>query len=411
MNFKLLVLIIIVLGIVAVAQLVRLYEMSSKLSNKREEDIPARDNKLNANLMLVFMAAFYIGFIWLMMKYGWTGRGPSASYEGIGTDKLLNLNFVITIAAFFLTNTLLFVFAWKYVAKPGVKAYFFSHSNKLEIVWTIIPAIVLTVIIVLGLKEWNTITDAAPKQAKVIELYSKQFDWTARYAGANNKLGYFDYKLTTANNELGLLSKATIDSAINNMENGADGIYANEKKLNDKNLIFLPEDKEKMENKLRRDQRMIRLLYQMKARHSEKLDDLLYDDVIMKDTLYLAVNQLYEFNFRAKDVIHSAYFPHFRAQMNTVPGMTTRFKFTPRYTTEKMRTEMNNSKFNYVLMCNKICGGAHYKMKMMVVVLGQKEHAAWMKSKSTFRDTYFPKIEKAPVATTKADSTIVAKVN
>jgi cytochrome c oxidase subunit II len=97
--------------------------------------------------------------------------------------------------------------------------------------------------------------------------------------------------------------------------------------------------------------------------------------------------------------------------MNTVPGMTTRFKFTPKFTTKKMREEMNNPKFNYVLMCNKICGGAHYKMKMMVVVLNPNDYKRWMKTKSTFKDTYFPKVETVPVASAKTDSTIVAKVN
>ncbi len=420
MSFKLIIIVAIVLGIIAIAQLVRMSEMSAKLFDRREEDVPVRDNKMNANLMLGFMMFFYIGFFWLMAKYGWTGRGESASVEGVSTDRLLDLNFIIIGIAFFLTNSLLFIFAWKYTAKEGVKAYFFSHSNKLEAFWTVIPAIVLTIVIVLGLKEWNSITDVAPKQAKVIELFSKQFDWTARYAGEDNKLGLFDYKLTTGNNELALMTKATIDTAIMLMETGSKdgsvlGISLLEDKLNDRNNIFIPEEKVKLINDLRRKQRMIRLIHQMKARHNDNVDAMAYDDVIQKDTLYLAKGQLYEFNFRAKDVIHSAFFPHFRAQMNTVPGMTTRFKFTPRYTTEEMRVKMNNPKFEYILMCNKICGGAHYKMKMMVVVKEAKAINAWLASKSTFKDIYFPIVEVAKPATetmpegVKADTTKVAQ--
>ena len=127
MSFKLITIIVIVLGVLAVSQLVRLYELSSKLRNRREEDVTNRDNKLNANLLLAFMIFFYAGFIYLMMEYGWTGRGDAASVHGETTDWLLNLNFVIIIAIFFLTNTLLFGFAWKYVRKPGVKAYFFPR--------------------------------------------------------------------------------------------------------------------------------------------------------------------------------------------------------------------------------------------------------------------------------------------
>ncbi len=398
MGSKLIALIVIVLGVIAVAQLVRIYELSSKLRNRGEHDISTRDNNLNGKLMLGFMIFMYAGFIWLMMKYGWTGRGEAASSIGVETDWLLNLNFIIIFAVFFLTNTLLFYFTYKYVRKAGVKAYYFPHNNKLEMIWTVVPACVLAVIIILGLKKWNEATSESGKEAIRIELFSKQFDWTARYAGDDNVLGKFDYKLTTDLNELALMTTETIDSAIFNMENGATGIKMLESKLNDTKMMLVPEDREKMEDDLSRKTRLIRLLYQMKEHHSKKVDAAAWDDIIQKDTLYLAVDQDYEFTFRARDVIHSAYFPHFRAQVNTVPGMTTRFKFTPILTTKQMREKKKDGKFNYVLMCNKICGGAHYKMKMIVVVLTKPEYAAWMKSKAdkTFKNTFFAAAAAAP---------------
>jgi cytochrome c oxidase subunit 2 len=112
---KLIVLLVIVLGVLAIAQLVRLYELSSKLRDRREEDIPNRDNRLNATLLLVFILALFASVIWMMSNFGWTGRGEAASKHGVGTDALLNLNFVIIFAVFFLTNFLLFFFAYKYV--------------------------------------------------------------------------------------------------------------------------------------------------------------------------------------------------------------------------------------------------------------------------------------------------------
>jgi cytochrome c oxidase subunit II len=273
--------------------------------------------------------------------------------------------------------------------------------------WTVVPAVVLAVIIILGLRSWNEQTSDATDEAIRIELFSKQFDWTARYAGEDNVLGRFDYKLTLDNNELALMTTNTIDSAIWAMENGPTGIKALESKLNDQTIMLIPEDREKMETDLSRKGRLIRLLYQMKARHDNSIDAAAWDDIVQKDTLYLCVNKEYEFNFRSKDVIHSAFFPHFRAQMNTVPGMTTRMKFVPDITTVDMRQKMNNDKFNFVLMCNKICGGAHYKMKMMVVVLSETEYKAWManKKKQTFKDGYFPSAAPAvdaPVADTLA---------
>ncbi len=398
------------MGVLAVSQLVRLYELSSKLRGRREEDITNRDNKLNANLMLTFMVLFYAGFIFLMSKYGWTGRGEAASIHGATTDWLLNLNFVIIIAVFFLTNTLLFVFAWKYVRKPGVKAYFYPHDNKLELIWTVVPAIVLAVIIILGLKTWNGITGDSAKEAIRIELFSKQFDWTARYSGEDNVLGKYDYKLTTQENELALLTTATLDSAIRYMEFGkADstvlGIKLLENKLNNPKNMFIPEDRMKMETDLDRKTRLLRLLYQMKARHNAKLDASAYDDILQKDTLHLLKGKEYEISFRAKDVIHSAYFPHFRAQINTVPGQVTRMKFTPTISTKEMREKKDNPNFNYVLMCNKICGSAHYKMKMIVVVDTPEQYAAWKKSKTTFKDDYLK-----PAAVASDSTAVVAPV-
>ena len=417
MSFKLITIIVIVLGVLAVSQLVRLYELSSKLRNRREEDVTNRDNKLNANLLLAFMIFFYAGFIYLMTEYGWTGRGDAASVHGETTDWLLNLNFVIIIAVFFLTNTLLFGFAWKYVRKPGVKAYFYPHDNKLELIWTVVPAIVLAVIIILGLKTWNGITGDSSKEAIRIELFSKQFDWTARYSGEDNVLGKFDYKLTTQENELALLTSATLDSAIRYMEFGkADstvlGIKLLENKLNNPKNIFIPEDRMKMETDLDRKTRLLRLLYQMKVRHNAKLDASAYDDILQKDTLHLLKGKEYEISFRAKDVIHSAYFPHLRAQINTVPGQVTRLKVTPTISTKEMRVRKNNPKFNYVLMCNKICGSAHYKMKMIVVVLDKSAYKKWMdgKKKATFKDQYFP-VAAAPTDTTAVDTTAVVTMN
>jgi len=352
------------------------------------------------------MVFFFGGFIYLMLEYGWTGRGDAASVHGKELDWLLNVNYAIIMFTFFVTNFLLFVFTYRFVRKAGVKALYLPHNNKLEIVWTVVPACVLAVIIILGLKKWNEATAMGGQESIRIELFSKQFDWTARYSGSDNRLGKFDYKLTTDNNELALMTTSTIDSAIFNMENGVSGIKALESKLNDRNIMLIPEDREKMENDLSRKERLIRLLYQMKERHDKKVDARAWDDIIQKDTLYLCINKEYEFNFRSKDVIHSAYFPHFRAQMNTVPGMTTRLKFIPDITTKQMREKMGNEKFNFILMCNKICGSAHYKMKMVVVVLSEGEYKTWMKSKQTFKDVYFAAAAAAPAAPANGADTL-----
>jgi cytochrome c oxidase subunit 2 len=406
MENKLIILLVIILGAIAVAQLVRIYEISSKLRKNAEHEISNRDNNLNGRMMFGFMFLFFAFFIYLMQVYGWTGRGSAASVEGVEMDWLLNLNFVIIIAMFFFTNFLLFYFTWKYVRKPGVPAYYYPHNNKLEMIWTVIPAIILAVIIILGLQTWNNLTGPTTPEAEKIELFSKQFDWTARYSGADNTLGLYDYKLTLDNNELALLTTNTIDSSLNNMLYGSTGIRSLQKLLNNRDTIFSDSTLNVLKIDLSRKERLYRFLAQMKEYHNPNLDASAWDDIIQKDTLYLCKGQEYEIALRAKDVLHSAYFPHFRAQMNTVPGMATRMKFTPNKTTKEMRVEKNDDNFNYVLMCNKICGGAHYKMKMIVVVLDRPAYKKWMdgKKKGTFKDQYFP-VAAAP--TTPADTTAV----
>lgn len=408
MESRLLILVIIVIGAIAIAQLTRLYELAAKLRKHGEHDIQDRDNYLNARLMLVFNIFQFGALIWLMLKYGWTGRGPAASIEGESTDWLLNVNFAIILAVFFLTNFLLFFFAYKYVRKPGIKATFFPHNNKLELLWTSVPAVVLAVIIILGLQTWNELTAPSDKDALKVELYAQQFNWTARYAGEDNVLGKTDYKLILGSNELGLVTTSTIDSSIHAMRYAAGGILDLQKLLNNRDTVLTDSTISVLRTNLGRKERLLRLLNQMKATYSSANDNAAWNDVIQKDTLYLCKNKPYEFTFRSKDVIHSAFFPHFRQQMNTVPGYGTRLKFTPIYTTKEMRKLKNLSTFNYVLMCNKICGGAHYGMKMMVVVLEEKEYNAWMKAKSgkNFKASFLP----APQAAAAADTTIAKTI-
>lgn len=390
MGSKLIIILVIIFGVLAIAQLVRVSELTAKHTKRKEEDIPENENKFNANMMLVFMIGLYASFIYLMLEYGYMHLGPAASAHGQEIDWLFDINWIIIIATFVLTNSLLFIFAWKYARKPGVKAFYLVHNNKLELVWTVIPAAVLSVIIILGLKTWNETTARAGAEFEEIEIFAYQFAWTARYSGMNNELGQFDYKLTTAENPYGIKTKSNIERSLSLMrvgEPGQNGIEMLENKLNDRSIMLSSEDRKSFEVELGRKERMARLLEAMSITYLDSLDELANDDVIVEDSLVLLKGQKYSFSFRSKDVIHSAYFPHFRAQMNTVPGMTTYFKFQPIYSSDDMKMKLDDNKFEYALLCNKICGGSHYRMKMSVKVLEPKEYLEWQKSKTTYDGT------------------------
>jgi cytochrome c oxidase subunit II len=100
------------------------------------------------------------------------------------------------------------------------------------------------------------------------------------------------------------------------------------------------------------------------------------DDIIVQE-IHLAKDSLVTFDFRSKDIIHSAWLPHFRVQMNVVPGMPTKFTFRPTKTTAEAKAE-NGEEFDYYLYCNKICGVSHSNMKIKVVVESQAQVNAWL---------------------------------
>ena len=210
---KLLILLVVVIGVVALIQMARVYELTSKLRGKREEDISNADNRMNAAFMIIFMILFYASCIVLYVRYG-NYLPPSASEHGVGVDALMSFNLVLITIVFFVVNTLLFAFAAKYYYKQERKAKFLAHDNRLELVWTVIPSIVLAVIIIYGLNTWNKMTGEASDEAITVELYSKQFDWTARYPGGNNEFGLADFNLISTNNPLGIVTPEAIGESI-----------------------------------------------------------------------------------------------------------------------------------------------------------------------------------------------------
>ena len=386
MGMKFVVLVVIVLAVIAIAQIMRVYELSSKIRGKKEEDIDLRVNNINASLMLIFLIVFFASFFWMWAVYG-NGMLPEPASElGVEINWLFNINWIIVIAIFLLCNGLLFVFAWKYSYHPDRKAHWFPHDNKLEMIWTVVPAAVLAVIIILGLMTWNEATGKASDDAVVVELYAKQFDWTARYSGDDNKLGYADYKLigtaedrnngTTYTNPLGLITDNSVHWRVLGLNNEISDIETNLRMESNDSLAYSQAKLIKMNSKLEKLERIRERVLDMFGMFNDSIDSFAADDFVTKE-LFMVKDQEYFFVLRSQDVLHSAYFPHFRAQMNCVPGQRTSLKIKPIFTTAEMREKIGNPDFNYILMCNKICGVSHSNMKMAVTVGTQEEFDVW----------------------------------
>ncbi len=378
-----LVFIILVLVGIAVWQLTKIFDLTQIGASSDDAEIANdKDNSVNGYLMFAFVGFIYVFTIYSLYAWGDLVLGTPASEHGPDYDNLMYISFAIIFFVQTITQFLLHYFAFKYRGKEGQKALYFADNNKLEAIWTIIPVIVLAGLIMYGLYTWNNImfVDEEDKQdAIVIELYAKQFGWEARYAGDDKTLGKANVRLIEGINTLG------VDLA----------------------------------------------------------DPAAQDDKVVTE-LHLPVGKKVIFKMRSQDVLHSAYMPHFRAQMNCVPGMITQFSFTPTVTTADMRNDeaimakvnkinkirTENSKkivaeggtaldpytFDYLLLCNKICGASHYNMQMKIVVDTPADFKKWLSEKPTlaqqWKEANAPAPAPAEVTNTPAvDSTkVVAQV-
>ena len=317
---NILVALVVLLIIASLVQITRVSELLAELKNEDVNEVTDRDNKTQGLLYLVVGMGFIVFVVWQMIEWNHLLLPEAASVHGAKIDVLMQFTMGMILVVFFILTPMLFYFAYKYRGNKNNTAYFFAHNNKLELIWTIIPTIVLTGVIIFGLKTWDETMNIDTSDAKVIEVYSEQFKWTARSSGDDNKLGDSDFRLVTNNNALGI----------------------------------------------------------------DMQDERALDDKLLRE-VHLVVGKPVLLKFRSRDVIHSAFLPHFRVQMNCVPGLITQFAFTPTKTTKQMRQEEGEN-FDYILLCNKICGAAHYNMQMSFVVETQKEYDAWITSKKTLSE-------------------------
>jgi cytochrome c oxidase subunit 2 len=345
---SLLVIIVLVLLAVALWQLTKIFDLTQVGSNTDSSEIATdNDNNVQGYLMFGFLAFIYIFSIYGLFKWGPLVLHTPASAHGGEVDNLMNITWVLIFIVQAITQVLLHYFAFKYRGKKDQKALYFADNNKLEAIWSVIPAVVLAGLILYGLYAWTNIMFVdEDEDTVVIELYAQQFNWKARYSGEDNVLGKANVRYIEGANAVG------VDLA----------------------------------------------------------DPYAQDDIVVTE-LHIPKGKKILFKMRSQDVLHSAYMPHFRAQMNCVPGMVTQFAFEPIYTTAEYRelpfmvekvaninalrakksaalvakgeTALDPYTFDYLLLCNKICGASHYNMQMKIIVDTPEDYKAWLKDKAT----------------------------
>ncbi|PJR03208.1 cytochrome c oxidase subunit II [Avrilella dinanensis] len=352
MTSLLIIGVVVLLGI-AIWQLTKIFHLTQTIKQKpaheSESEIASeRDNNVNGYLLFGFLGFIYALMIYSCAKWGYMPlMSDAASEHGKDVDNLMWISMILIFTVQIITQFLLHYFSFKARGIKGRKATFYADNDKLEMIWTIIPVIVLSGLILYGLFAWNNIMYYdQDEEVMYVEVYAKQFGWDVRYSGEDNTLG-----------------KANV-----------------------------------------------RFIQGVNATGADMSDPNSHDDILASE-LHLPLGKKVVFKIRSQDVLHSAYFPHFRAQMNAVPGMVTQFAMVPSITTSEMRQLPETIKkvdkinklrsqrsqeliakgeealtpyeFDYILLCNKICGRSHYNMQMKVIVESEQDFKKWLGEQKT----------------------------
>ncbi len=341
MTALLILLSVILIAVVAV-QIGKVSELATKIRGEAamEEITNKRQGAYLFGFMVIFLFVTAIsGYAYRNYMYGF-GAMNAASEHGPILDKMFNVTLVVTGIVFIGTQIALFYFGWKYSGKKSNKATFIPHNNTLEIWWTVIPAIVMTFLVMSGLDAWNEVmADVEPGEEYLeIEATGYQFGWAVRYPGADGKIGEKYFREINGTNPLGQ-------------------VWTDEKNVDD----------------------------------------------FHASEIYLPVNKQIRVRITSKDVLHNFYLPQFRVKMDAVPGMPTYFVFTPTKTTEEFRQQIRDypeyqipadpedptgpelwEQFDYELACAELCGRSHFAMRLPVKVVSQEEFDEWFNSQPSY---------------------------
>ncbi len=225
----------------------------------------ADERRTAAKVAALIFATMAAGVAFTLYARGRWWLPPVASAHGALVDRLFYSTLWITGAIFVLVHAFLGYLVWRHGARGDARAAHWHEHPRLELTYTLVPAVGLAVMVSMSGVVWSKIHRAPPADAIAVEVRGEQFAWQFRYPGPDGRFGRTDPKLIDLRrNPWGL----------------------------------------------------------------DPADPAAADDIVTRD-LHLVVDRPVRVRVRARDVIHSFFVAEFRVKQDAVPGMTVETWFVP----------------------------------------------------------------------------------
>ncbi len=268
---------------------------------------------------------------------------PDVSTNGHEIDYLFYIIFWMTVIVGILVFIVLGVFLVQYRYNPNRHARYIHGNARLEIVWTLVPALLMALTAAISQSTWAKIKNPPvgpndgdwPTPALMVEkvtsgdvvhvqVVARQFNWLVHYPGPDGKLGP---------RKLDLIKQGTNEDAI-----GLDRSHPDA------------------------------------------------DDDVVLSALVVPVGKRIFIDLVSVDVLHSFYLPNFRIKQDAVPGLRGKVwfqatrtsaevigKVSDDFSTGEQRDYFGRSK-PFEIVCAELCGAQHWSMAGYMYVLTQDQY-------------------------------------
>lgn len=216
----------------------------------------------NRWIVAIVLLLVAVGSVIFHLVTPWWSTEIASNWSSI--DLTISITFWITGVVYIVVIMFMAWCIYKYRYRPDRRADYEPENKKMEIWLTVLTTLGVAGLLAPGLIVWNRYVQV-PKDAQIVEVVGKQWEWSYRFPGKDGKLGKTAIRFINSDNPFGIDPKDP---------NGKD--------------------------------------------------DILVEDI----NVSLPVGKSYKVLLRAIDVLHDFYVPQFRAKMDLVPGQVSYFWFT-----------------------------------------------------------------------------------